>query len=50
MGGAGGRGFGSSFGAGMVRESREITLKNARRKIEALAHQLSFLPLFPIKV
>ena len=40
-GGGGGRGFGSSFGPGLVRESREITLKNARRKIEALAHQLS---------
>jgi len=41
LGGGGGRGFGSSFGPGLVRESREITLKNARRKIEALAHQLS---------
>ena len=39
-GGIGGRGFGH-FQGGLVRESREITLKNARRKIEALAHQLS---------
>ena len=39
-GGGGGRGFGN-FSGGLVRESREITLKNARRKIEALAHQLS---------
>merc|ERR1711962_77138 len=39
-GGGGGRGFGN-FQGGLVRESREITLKNVRRKIEALAHQLS---------
>ena len=38
--GGGGRGFGH-FQGGLVRESREITLKNARRKIEALAQQLS---------
>ena len=39
-GNTGGRGFGH-FQTGMIRESREITLKNARRKIEALAQQLS---------
>ena len=46
-GGIGGFGRGSSgmgghlHSAGLGRESREITLRNARKKIEALAHQLS---------
>merc|ERR1719266_230056 len=38
--GGGGRGLGH-FQTGLIRESREITLRNARRKIEALAQQLS---------
>ena len=47
IGGYGGIGRGSSgigshlHSAGLGRESREITLRNARKKIEALAHQLS---------
>ena len=42
MGGFGGRGPGGHLhSAGLGRESREITLRNARKKIEALAHQLS---------
>ena len=40
FGGGSGRGF-AQFQGGLVRESREITLRNARRKIEALAQQLS---------
>ena len=41
-GGSGRLGFGvGHFQSGLVRESREITLRNARRKIEALAQQLS---------
>ena len=38
--GGGGRGLGH-FQTGLIRESREITLRNARRKTEALAQQLS---------
>ena len=44
IGGFGNRihgGIGGLHSAGLGRESREITLRNARKKIEALAHQLS---------
>lgn len=40
----GGRGVGGTFQAGIGRESREITLKNARKKIVALAQQLRLRP------
>ena len=33
-----------AFNSGVGRESREITLKNARKKIQALAQQLRLRP------
>jgi len=42
--GGGGNNFGGAFNSGVGRESREITLKNARKKIQALAQQLRLRP------
>jgi len=42
--GGGGNSFGGTFQTGVGRESREITLKNARKKIVALAQQLRLRP------
>ena len=36
--------FAGAFNSGVGRESREITLKNARKKIQALAQQLRLRP------
>ena len=36
--------FAGAFNTGVGRESREITLKNARKKIQALAQQLRLRP------
>ena len=38
--GGGGTNFGRSFNSGIGKESRDVTLKNARKKIHALAQQL----------
>ena len=42
--GGGGTNFGGTFNSGIGSESREITLKNARKKINALAQQLRLRP------
>ena len=39
-----GQNFGSQLGSSIGRESREITLRNARKKIVALANQLRLRP------
>ena len=38
--GGGGTNFGRSFNSGIGQESRDVTLKNARKKIHALTQQL----------
>ena len=42
--GGGGTNFGRSFNSGIGKESRDVTLKNARKKIHALAQQLRLRP------